>query len=154
MLCSCCRSSVLRQVRVAAFHLFASAYVEIPNRGLTTSLSQLGCSSVWQCARQCVAVCTVVCAQCARQCAAVRLVVFRSAAECVWQCGSVRQCVAMRVAVCGSARGSVRECAAVCGNVWQCAITGKMGWMPRRTDLASEMVQEGAGCCVVHSLYL
>jgi hypothetical protein len=31
MLCSCCRSSVLRHVRVAAFQMFASAYVEIPH---------------------------------------------------------------------------------------------------------------------------
>jgi hypothetical protein len=86
--------------------------------------------SVWQCARQRVAVCDSL-----RQCAAV----CGSAHGCVQQCadvcgstqGSVRQCawecVAVLAAVCGclAVCMSVRQCAAVraamCGRVRQCA---------------------------------
>jgi hypothetical protein len=98
------------------------------------------CGSAWQCVavravvqqrewyeRQCVAVCTVVCAQCARQSAAVFLVVYCNACVIVRLSGSaaVQQCAAVCgiAAVWGSAHSRVRLCVTVCGSeqgtVWQ-----------------------------------
>jgi hypothetical protein len=96
---------------------------------------------VWQCARQCAAMCGSV-----RQWAAVSGSGRRCVRQSDWQCVAVHAAVCGIAAVCPSAVvwwcAAARQCAAVraamCGSVWQCA----RQWAAVRA----------AVCCSVHAV--